>query len=148
VNKWLTRIGVVLIAAVGLVLAGAASAADPTAGFPAGWTHVQINVVGPRGKAHTEIFDRGLVQAITPSSVTLRESDGYVVTIQVAPNAVVRVNGRPGTFSQIGLRFLVRTVGIDGLPAMRVAATSPPPPRPKVVRPVLKRLATTPASSG
>jgi hypothetical protein len=128
------------VAAVGLAcalaLSATAFAGDPTAGFPAGWTHLQINVVGPNGRAHTEIFDRGRVQSVTPSSLTLRENDGSVVMIQVAPNALVRVDGRLGSLSQIGVGFFVRTLGIDGLPARAVAATTRVrviPPR--IVRP-------------
>ena len=121
--------GSVVAAALGLALAGTAFAADPTAGLPRGWSHIQINVVGPRGKAHTLIYDRGRVQSVTSSSVTLRESDGSIVTIQVSPNAVVTVDGRPGSFSQIVPRFWVRTLGVDGLPAKRVAGTTSPLPR-------------------
>jgi hypothetical protein len=139
--------GSVVAAALGLVLAGTAFAADPTAGFPAGWTHLQINVVGPHGKTHTLIYDRGRVQSVTPSSVTLRENDGSIVTIQVAPNAVVMIDGQPGSFSQIAPRFWVRTLGVDGLPATRVAGTTPPPPPPRRARPALGRLASTTTTS-
>jgi hypothetical protein len=132
IRKRATMAGTMVGLAV--ALAGTASAADPTAGFPAGWTHLQINVVGPRGRAHTEIFDRGRVQSVTASSLTLRENDASIVTIQVAPNALVMIDGHPGSFAQIGPRFWVRTLGIDGLPAKRVAATSPPPPKPRLAQ--------------
>jgi hypothetical protein len=134
--SWIGKRATIAGATVGLAvgLAGTAYAADPTAGFPAGWTHLQINVVGPRGRAHTEIFDRGRVQSVTASSLTLRENDASIVTIQVAPNARVIVDGHPGSLAQIGPRFWVRTLGIDGLPAMRVAAMSPRPPRPTLAR--------------
>jgi hypothetical protein len=144
--RWIRTRGSVVGAVVGLALAlaGTAFAADPTAGFPVGWTHVQINVVGARGKGHTEIFDRGRVQSVGSSSVTLRESDASVVTIQVAFNAVVIVNGRLGSFSQITPGFMVRTLGVDGLPAKRVVGTAPP--KPKYVRPVLRARTTTTTS--
>lgn len=122
------------VVGLALALAGTAAAADPTAGFPAGWTHLQINIVGPRGQAHTEIFDRGRVQSLTASSVTLLENGGVVQTIQVAPNAVVLLNGQPASFSQLQVRDWVRTLGIDGLPARRIVATTPPPPKPRLRR--------------
>ncbi len=119
------------MAALGLALAlsGSALAADPTASLPGSWSHAQINVIGPHGRPHTQIFDQGRVQSVTPSSVTLKEMDGSVVTIQVAPDAVVIVNGRRGAFSQIQPGFSVRTLGIDGLPAKRVTGISPKPRR-------------------
>jgi hypothetical protein len=102
-------------------LAGAASAADPSASLPAGWSHAQVNI-----GAHTFIFDRGRVTAVGASSLTLRERDGSVVTIQVAPSAVIRINGQAGSFSQIQPGFGAMTVGVDGRPARRVQATAPP----------------------
>jgi hypothetical protein len=141
IRRRATIAGTTVGLAVGL--AGSGYAADPTAGFPAGWTHLQINVVGPRGRAHTEIFDRGRVQSVTTSSVTLRENDANIVTIQISPNAVVMVDGHSGSFAQIGPRFWVRTLGIDGLPAMRVTAMSPPPPRPRLARSTFRAGAAT-----
>ena len=139
--KRIRNYGVVVVAA--LALAGTALAADPTAGFPAGWTHLQINVVGPRGKTHTLIYDRGRVQSVTPSSVTLRESDRSIVTIQVAPDARVRIDGRPGSFSQIARGFWVRTMGVDGLPARQVVAKIPPKLRQSVPQQSAVASATT-----
>ena len=144
-----TVVGVAIGLALGVV--GTAFAADPTAGFPAGWTHLQINVVGPGGKPHTQIFDRGRAQSVTSSSVTLRESDGIIVTIKVAPNAIVIVNGRRGSFSQIAPGFWVRTLGVDGRPAKRISATAPPRPRVvpnrRVVPPATTTTASAPAGS-
>ena len=41
------------------------------------------------------------MQSVSGFSLTLREADGNIVTIQVAPNAAVRVNGAPGSLSQL-----------------------------------------------
>ncbi len=114
-----------------LALAGSALAADPTASLPGTWSHAQINVIGPHGRPHTQIFDQGRVQSVTASSLTLKEIDGSVVTVQVAPNAVVVLNGRRGSFSQIQPGFFARTLGVDGLPAKRVTGISP---RPRLVK--------------
>jgi hypothetical protein len=119
------RIFIAVTAAV-LCTAASATAADPTAFLPAGWSHAQINVTGKNGRTHTLIFDRGRVLANNGSSLTLREQDGSVLTIQVAPNAVVRVNGRAGSLSQIAPGFHALTRGTDGRPALLVRATSPP----------------------
>lgn len=114
---------------VALVPAGSAFAADPTASLPGAWSHAQINVVGPHGRAHTQIYDRGRVQSLTSSSLTLKESDGSVVTIQVAGGAIVTIDGQPGSLSQIQPGYWAQTLGIDGLPAKRVSAITPKPPR-------------------
>jgi hypothetical protein len=116
----------IAVSAAALCTATAGFAADPSAFLPAGWSHAEINVTGPRGQSHTLIFDRGRVLANNGSSLTLRRQDGTVATIQVAPNAVVRVDGRAGSLSQIAPRFHALTRGTDGRPAQLVRATSPP----------------------
>jgi hypothetical protein len=121
--------GAVALVAVAAAVASSGSSAattDASAGLPAGWSHAQINVVGARGRAHTQIYDRGRVQSVTSSSLTLKERDGSIVTIRVAPDAVVTVSGRRAPFARIVPRFWVRTLGIDGLPAKLVAAIPPP----------------------
>jgi hypothetical protein len=108
-----------------LACASVAAAAGPAASLPAGWSHAEINVIGAGGKPHTLIFDRGRVQSVGASSLTLKERDGSVVTIRVAPNAVVRIGGRLASFDQIRPGFRATTLGIDGLPATRVVVTRP-----------------------
>src|SRR5579862_7241114 len=109
-----------LVAAVfGACVASTAAAAT----LPNGWSHAQVNVGG-----HTLIYDRGRVTAVSGSSLTLSEQGGIVVTIQVAPTARIVVNGQAGALSQIQPGARATTVGVDGRPARRVDATSPPPP--------------------
>jgi hypothetical protein len=105
---------------------GGALAADPAALLPSGWSHAEINVTGPNGTPHTLIYDRGRVQSVTSSSITLKERDGSVVTIQVAPAAAVRVNGQRGSLAQILPGYHALTLGVDGRPAKQVRATAPP----------------------
>jgi hypothetical protein len=106
-----------------------ASAAAVSPPLPSGWSHAQINVVGPNGRPHTLIYDRGRVLSVGDSSLTLREPDGSVVTVQIAPTAVIRIDGRAGTFAQLKPGFRAQTLGVDGRPARRVQATSAPPLR-------------------
>jgi len=117
-----------MLAAFALCAGGPVAAANPP-GLPAGWSHAQINVVGANGRPHTLIYDRGRVTAVGASSLTLREPDGSIVTIQVAAAAVIRLNGRAATFAQIQPGFLVQTLGVDGNPARRVQATARPAAR-------------------
>jgi hypothetical protein len=72
---------------------------------------VRAEVVVQSGAAAVRDFriDRGKIVAATPGSITLRERDGTVVTIQVAAGArivgLARLNG--GSQLQSGLRVLV-----------------------------------------
>jgi hypothetical protein len=108
-----------------LAVSGSALGADPAASLPAGWSHAQVNVVGARGRPHTLIYDRGRVQSVGSSTLSLLERDGSVVTIQVAPNAVVRLDGRWVTLDAIRPGDTARTLGTDGRPATKVVAHRP-----------------------
>jgi hypothetical protein len=119
------RTSIAVVAASLLLAGGALAATSPIASLPPGWSHADINVgKGPR--AHTLTFDRGRVIVVGPSSLTLREPDGTVMTIPVASNAVVHVNGQLGTFQQIVRGAFAMTMRIDGAPATQVRATIPP----------------------
>ena|SRR5580765_1263999 len=111
--------------AAALGISGSALGADPAASLPAGWSHAEINVVGARGRPHTLIYDRGRVQSVGGSALSLLERDGSVVTIQVAPNAVVRLDGRRVGLYALRVGDTARTQGVDGKPAVKVAATRP-----------------------
>src|SRR5579862_727043 len=110
----------VIAAVLGACFVATASAAN----LPNGWSHAQVNVGN-----HTLIYDRGRVTAVTGSSLTLLEQGGIAVTIQVAPSATIKVNGQPGSLSQIQTGYNAMTVGVDGRPA-RQAAPTPPRRRP------------------
>jgi hypothetical protein len=110
------------------------AAATAASVLPAGWSHAEVNVTGKNGRAHTRIYDRGRVLSVGPLSLTLKERDGQIVTIQVAPNAVIRINGRLGTLSQIAPRDQAQTLGLDGRPATQVLATKAPPKPPKQLK--------------
>jgi hypothetical protein len=103
-------------AAACLALAGAALAADPSASLPQGWSHAEINVL-VKGRPHTLIFDRGRVRAVDSASLTIRERDGSVVTVAVAPKATVKINGRPASLANVRRGSTVVTRRIDGRPA-------------------------------
>jgi hypothetical protein len=113
------RVAVVL-AVVALALAGTASAASAVK-LPTGWSHAQVNVV-IKHVGYTLIYDRGLVSRIAPGSLTLKESDGSVVLIRVAPNAAVTLGGRAIALSDLRRGEFAQTVRVDGAPAEQVRA--------------------------
>jgi hypothetical protein len=117
----------VTVASLGLA-ASAAAAGPPASSLPPGWSHAAVNVVGPKGQAHTVIYDRGKVTAVGSLTLTLKELDGSVVMVAVAPNAAVKLNGAPATLAQVQAGDSATTMGIDGAPATQLEATSPPQP--------------------
>ena len=121
--RWTSGLGVVGAA---LALAGSALAADPAPSLPSGWSHAAVNVVGPKGQPHTIVFDRGTITALGSQTLTLKELDGSLVTIAVASNATVIVNGRPASFADLQPGYTATTRGVDGAPVIRVQSTAPP----------------------
>jgi hypothetical protein len=104
-----------------LVLLALATAAKSAITLPAGWSHAQVNVV-IKHVAHTLIYDRGTVTRIAPGALTLKESDGTVNLIRIAPSAVVTLGGRPIPFSALRRGEFAQTVRVDGAPAESVRA--------------------------
>jgi hypothetical protein len=133
------RISIFLVVLVsGAVLAAGALAA-PVAmpKLPAGWSHAEINVT-IRGIPHTKIYDRGVVTAVTPRSLTLNEPDGSIVTIQLSPRTKIIVRGKKAKLSKVRVGFTATTLRIDGGPAVEVIAVPPKkaqPARPNPAKP-------------
>ena len=77
------------------------------------------------GKPHTYILDRGRAQSVSSSVVVLRERDRSVVTIPVNGATKVRVDGQPGSLSDVQPGYLVIAVRIDGGAAKQLRAFRP-----------------------
>jgi hypothetical protein len=110
--------GVVALSAVTLALAGSTTAA---VALPPGWSHAQVNVV-INHVAHTLIYDRGIVTRVAPSALTLRESDGSVLMIRIAPTANVTLGGKTVPLSVLRRGEFAQTIRVDGTPADEVKA--------------------------
>src|ERR1700730_2790891 len=102
-----------VLSALALAAAGAAAAILRAPNLPAGWSHAEINVV-VRHQPHTLTYDRGRVQLVTASSLTLKERDGTVWTINVAPTATITIDGSPAQLSQVRPRETATTVAVAG----------------------------------
>ena len=113
------------LAALALASAGLAATALPGPNLPPGWSHAEINVV-IRHQPHTLTYDRGRVQLVTASSLTLKERDGTVWTINVSPTATITIDGAPAQLSQVRPRETATTIAIDGAPAVSVKVQIPP----------------------
>src|SRR5262245_4549781 len=110
-ERWRTIITAAATAVAVAAVGSAGAAGDGGERFPAGWSHAEINVT-QGGVSHTLIYDRGRVQQVTPTALVLRELDNSVVTIEVSPQTVVKVNGRPATLAQVKKRFQATTLRV------------------------------------
>jgi hypothetical protein len=80
-------------------------------------------LVNDGGALHDYRIDRGAIRAKAPGSLTLRERDGSLQTIAIAPNAAIRLHGVLAPFSALR-RGMIATVIRDGdAPAIEVRVT-------------------------
>jgi len=95
----------------------------PFPNLGAGWSHAEINVRIAR-QPHTLILDLGRVVLADPSQLVLRESDGSLVTVALAPTTRIILNGQPATSADLGRGLIAATMRIDNLAsaAVRVRA--------------------------
>lgn len=108
---------VLLAAPVGYALPG------PLGSYLLGPKLVRADVLVKDGGAlHLYRVDRGFIRSKANGSLVLRERDGSLVTIAVAPNAVITVRGQPAAYSALR-KGMVATVIRDGdAPATEVRA--------------------------
>jgi hypothetical protein len=77
-------------------------------------------LVKDAGVVHDYRLDRGVIRAKTPGSLTLRERDGQVVTISVAPNAEILFRGTTIQFGRLRVGMQALTVREGDTPAILV----------------------------
>ena len=112
---------VLLAAQPGFALPGALP--NSLAGYLFGPKLVRAEVLVKDGGAlHDYRIDRGVVRDKAPGSLTLRERDATVVTIAVAPDASISVNGRSASFSALRRGMVVTVVRDGDAPAGEVRA--------------------------
>ena len=94
--------------------------------LPGKWSHAEINVkIG--GVPHTLILDRGRITQVTATDFTLREADGSIVDIPIAPTTLIAFRGfglRPPVVMRKGLWAVA--MRIDDGAAVRVRVTRLP----------------------
>ena len=74
------------------------------------------------GVVHDYRIDRGRIRAIAGNTISVTERDGSTQQIDVAADAVIRINGRPASFSALRRKMLVETIRDGDAPADRVFA--------------------------
>ena len=80
-------------------------------------------VVKSDGILHDYRIDRGKIRAVSSSSITLRERDQAIVTIALAPNVEVKLNGVPTSLSALRPRMTATVIRDNDGPATTVLAT-------------------------
>jgi hypothetical protein len=75
------------------------------------------------GTIHDYRVDRGRIRAVTPSSLTLFERDGTLVTVPVAATADVRLDGVTVPLTRLRRGFVATTVRDGSAPGSIVIAT-------------------------
>jgi hypothetical protein len=69
------------------------------------------------GTVHDYRLDRGVIRQRAAGTLTLRENDGQVVTIPVAPNADIQLRGKTIPFQRLRIGMQVLTVREGDQPA-------------------------------
>jgi hypothetical protein len=77
-------------------------------------------VVATPGGTEDWRMDRGVITAVSGTSVTLRERDGTVLTLQLDPNARVQGSARFGSVAQLKRRLRVLIYRQGDAPAQLV----------------------------
>jgi hypothetical protein len=85
---------------------------------------VRADVVVRDGGIREFRLDRGLLRKASGSALRLREADGTVVTVPVAADAAITLNGRSATFGELRPGMVVLTVREGGAAASDVRAHS------------------------
>jgi hypothetical protein len=67
-------------------------------------------------------LDQGRIVTAQNGTIMVRERDGTLQSVTVAPNATIEVNGSPGTFAQLTPRMIALVVRIGDAPATLVRA--------------------------
>src|SRR3954447_868793 len=121
----------VIIAALSLLActsgaaAGVRGGAPPFPELPGDWSHAEINVK-IKGVPHTLILDNGRIIQASAQQITLREPDGSVVPVSVAPSTIVVLRKRTVFASALRRGMYAQTMRIDDGAAVRVRASVRP----------------------
>jgi hypothetical protein len=83
---------------------------------------VRADVVVRDGGIREFRLDRGRVRRKFGSSLVLREADGTIVVVPVAPGAAILINGRTATFAELTRGMVALTVREGGAAASEVRA--------------------------
>jgi hypothetical protein len=127
--RWMALGGLLTLALAGGAAIAAVSVGGPRqlADFFFGphLARAEVVIVMNGGQVHDYRIDRGRLTRLparTPGSLELRELDGTVLVVPVAPTAQVTINGRPATLSQLGRGMIVTAVRDGSSPAQQVLA--------------------------
>src|SRR5262245_37591484 len=73
-------------------------------------------------RAEVVVKDGGAIRDKVPGSLTVKERDGTLATLPVAPNATVTINGRGAAYQQLRKGMVVVVIRVGDGPAIEVRA--------------------------
>jgi hypothetical protein len=88
--------------------------------FGARMVRSEVLVVAPDGSTQDYRLDQGVIIALSPGTVTLRERNTDVVVIPIDPNAQVHLGLQIGTPTLLRRRMRVVTIRLANAPATSV----------------------------
>jgi hypothetical protein len=124
-RRWLLLAATALVLNASLWLASGIMA-GPLAGigdYFFGPKLVRAEVVMYDGTLQDWRIDRGRIRSTAGRALTLKERDGTLVTIAVAPDAKIDVNGRPVVFERLRIGMQATTIRLGDAPASTVKVT-------------------------
>ena len=110
-----------LLASAG-VAAGSGGGPPQIPRIPGTWSHAEINVTIKK-QLHTLILDRGRITQANATQLTLLESGGVPVTVQLSPDTIIMFRGFRVTPFSLRRGLFAETMRIDGGAAVRVRVT-------------------------
>jgi hypothetical protein len=84
----------------------------------------EIGLKSADGVLHDYLLDRGRIKQVAPYTLTLREADRTIVTINVSATARVKLNGKPASFAQLRKGMMATTMRDGDKPADQIFATT------------------------
>ena len=121
-RKLTVLVVVSLLAFAGVTGAGARNQPPPFPQLPGNWSHAEINVTIKK-QLHTLILDRGRITQANATQLTLLESGGVPVTVQLSPDTIIMFRGFRVTPFALRRGLFAETMRIDGGAAVRVRVT-------------------------
>ena len=117
----LTVNAVLLAAQPGLALTGVLPGSLGSFFFGSNLVRAEILVKDDTGLRDYRV-DKGVIRDRSSGSLTIRERDGSLVTIAVAPNATISLRGRPLSFSALRRGMTVTVIRDGDAPAIEIRA--------------------------
>jgi hypothetical protein len=123
-SQGMWKIAMLLVVCSLAVSAAPASAAGvpPFPRLAGAWSHAEINVT-IRKQVHTLILDRGKINQVSGTQLTIRHPDKTLAVVPILPSTIVNIQGANATIYFLRRGMQAQTMRIDGGAAVRIRVT-------------------------